>query len=107
LRPTATATATPVAPATATPPPTATATPEPVTPDEPVPVRCPNLRAPEEVIQAALGNPAAVKGWGMLCNPNVPFDPINNRWRTSLSLENPGAPYNPLTNALEYKCGCR
>ncbi len=73
----------------------------------PSPTACPNLRAPATVVRAALADPAAVAGWGQLCNPNAPFHPVNNGYRTSLGLRNPNEPYDVLGNPPEYRCGCR
>ncbi len=73
----------------------------------PEPIACPNLDAPQDAIAAAIAHPEAVAGWGELCNPGVPFDPLNNAYRTALNLQNPNLAYNPVTNGLVFKCGCR
>jgi hypothetical protein len=73
----------------------------------PQPVACPNLRAPQDAIDAAIAHPEAVVGWGELCNPGLPFDPLNNTYRTSLNLQNPNLAYDPVSNGLVFKCGCR
>ncbi|MFI0606278.1 MAG: hypothetical protein ACH37Z_00100 [Anaerolineae bacterium] len=73
----------------------------------PQPIACPNLHAPQDAIDAAIAHPEAVAGWGELCNPGVPFDPLNNGYRTALNLQNPNLAYNPVTNGLVFKCGCR
>jgi hypothetical protein len=62
-------------------------------------------RVPRAVVDAALANPEYVRGWGELCNPSLPPSPINIS-RRMLSLQNIGAPYNPVSNPLVYKCGC-
>lgn len=73
----------------------------------PKPIACPNLHAPQEAIDAAMAHPETVAGWGDLCNPGVPFDPVNNGYRTALNLQNPNLAYDPVTNGLVFKCGCR
>ena len=102
-------------PTTATTPPTAsptaplpTATPTPTPWGASVdPRACPRLRAPAQAIQAALANPAAVYGWQMLCNPNVPHHPVHNTRRIWLQLRDPNLAYHPVANDLVYGCGCR
>lgn len=73
----------------------------------PAPTACPNLKAPAAVVEAAIRNPEVVNGWGMLCNPNTPYDPVNNGYRSSLNLRNPNEPYDGAGNPVEYRCGCR
>lgn len=73
----------------------------------PAPTACPGLKAPADVVRAALAEPSAVGGWGQLCNPNTPFHPVNNPYRATLGLRNPNAPYDRLGNPVEYRCGCR
>lgn len=61
---------------------------------------------PYAVIGSAGANPSSVRGYGELCNPNVPPSPVNVR-RYSLDLSNPGIPYHPTFNTLVWRCGCR
>ena len=76
------------------------------TPDVAV-VPCPFLtnRVPAAAVNAAVGNPSMVYGYGLLCNPAVRPSPFNN-YRTRLSLLVPGKPYHPTYNSLVLKCGC-
>lgn len=73
----------------------------------PQPIACPTLHAPQDAIDAAIAHPEAVAGWGELCNPGLPFHPLNNGYRTALNLQNPNLAYDPATNGLVFKCGCR
>jgi len=71
------------------------------------PFVCPNLRVPQADIEAALADPERISGWGELCNPNVPYHPISNGYRTALRLRNPNLGYHPVFNSLVFGCGCR
>ncbi len=91
---------TPTTPSATTPPPTA---------DPSVgAAACPGLdtRVPAAALNAAVANKDSVSGWGMACNPNVPYNPVSNPWRTKLSLRNVNVPYHPIYNGLVWKCGC-
>lgn len=70
---------------------------------------CPQIegRVPDDVIQKALEHPETVRGWGELANPNIPFHPVFNIFRTSLTLQNPSLPFHPLNNSLVFMAGCR
>lgn len=69
---------------------------------------CPGLdrRVPAAVLQARLAQPETLGGWGERCNPALPVGPFNG-YRTSLRLQNPSRPYQPLFNDLVLRCGCR
>jgi hypothetical protein len=62
-------------------------------------------RVPVAAINDAVANAAAVYGYGMLCQPNVPPNPWNGL-RNKLSLRNPAVPYHPVYNGLVWSCGC-
>jgi hypothetical protein len=62
-------------------------------------------QVPASAIAAALANPDRVYGWGQRCNPSRPPDRFNVQ-REWLSLRSPDVPFNPLSNSLQYKCGC-
>lgn len=53
----------------------------------------------------ALFEPEKVRGYGELCNANIPGSPYNSTKRY-LQLLDPGKPFHPLYNPLVYKCGC-
>jgi hypothetical protein len=69
---------------------------------------CPGLDTivPPAAIAAAMANPDKVLGYCQLMNPNVPESPWNVR-RSYLALHNPGLQYNPMSNSVEFKAGCR
>jgi hypothetical protein len=100
---------TPTTPTTTTPttPTTVTPTTPPTTPPPPPAEACDFLagKAPAQAIADAIGNPASVFGYQMLCNPNVLPSPFNTI-RSQLSMSNPAKPYHPLYNALVWSCGC-
>jgi hypothetical protein len=83
-----------------------TATP-PGQPPPPNPEVCPFIqnRVPAVVIQAAMANPAMVRGWHERCNPSAPPNPSNGL-RGSLSVLNIGVPFHPTFNPVVWKCGC-
>lgn len=62
-------------------------------------------QVPNAVINAALGNPASVNGWGQTCNPNLAQSPANPL-RGWLGLQNRAVPYHPLFNSVIWRCGC-
>lgn len=105
--PTATSTAgTPVATNTSTgPQPTSQAT---WVPPACEPKVCSGLdtMVPPAAIAAAMANPDKVMGHCKLMNPNVAESPWNVR-RSWLTLHNMGLPYNPISNGVEFKAGCR
>jgi hypothetical protein len=85
----------------------------PATPSAPAPLppgvvfqACPQLaaRAPAQVIQYALANPHAIRGYGERRNPNVPYSPFNP-YRTWLTLQDMGKPWNKC-NTVVWKAGC-
>ena len=100
-QPTATATARPTRTAT----PTATPGPSPIA--TPISEACTFIlsRVPAAAINAALANPAAVRGWNQLGNPGLPRSPANPP-RRRLSILNIASPYHPIFNPLVYKVGC-
>lgn len=61
---------------------------------------------PIQALMWALSHDSQVYGYGMACNPNVPFNPVSNPMRSHLALRNPNVPYHPMFNALVWKCGC-
>lgn len=69
---------------------------------------CPQIegKAPADVIQKAMDDPASVGGWGELLDPGKPYNELSNPYRTSLTLQNQGVPYNPMSNSLVFKAGC-
>lgn len=83
-----------------------TATP-PGQPAPPTPQVCPFIqnRVPSVIIQAAMADPATVRGWYERCNPSAPPSPSNGL-RGWLSLLNIGVPYHPTYNPVVWKCGC-
>jgi hypothetical protein len=109
--PTPTATLPPPPTATHTPPPTrtprATASPTPFGTPAAEAHACDFVlrRVPRVAIDAALANPAQVRGWLEPLNPGLPIGP-GNPLKTWLSLQNIAAPYHPLFNALVFKVGC-
>lgn len=62
---------------------------------------------PQDAMDAAIAHPEAVAGWGELCNPGLPFHPLNNGYRTALNPQNPNLAYDPASNGLVFTCGCR
>jgi hypothetical protein len=63
-------------------------------------------RVPDEAVEKAVEHPEEISGWGELANPNVPYHPVQNTYRTSLTLQNRNVPFHPLNNSLVYKAGC-
>jgi hypothetical protein len=68
---------------------------------------CPQLTTtvPAALQQLALAEPWRFRGYGELRNPNVPYHPMWNTYRTWLSLENIGMPYSRC-NPVKWKAGC-
>lgn len=64
-----------------------------------------NKGIPQGVIDDALENPSTISGWGERCNPSVPLGPFNS-FKTSLSLQRLGVPYDRTFNPVVYRCGC-
>ncbi|MFN8423697.1 MAG: hypothetical protein U0470_10085 [Anaerolineae bacterium] len=62
---------------------------------------------PVAVYMHALAHADHVSGYGLRCNPNVPFNPVSNPFRSSLQLANPNLTYHPLFNSVVWRCGCR
>lgn len=87
---------------------TKTTTPPPTVPPTPGAEACPGLetKAPAAAINAAIANAQQVSGYGMACNPNVPWNPVVNPYRSHLSLRNVNLPYHPVYNGFVWKCGC-
>jgi hypothetical protein len=106
VTPTTPAPGTPTTPAPGTPT-TRTPTSPPTTPPPPPAEACAYLstQVPAQAIADAIANPASVRGYQMLCNPNVAPSPFNTV-RSRLSMQNPAKPYHPLFNALVWSCGC-
>jgi hypothetical protein len=107
-QPTPTSTVVATTPAVTVTPPTGTAeTPTPVPTVPPSEKVCEFIigKVPPQVISAALASASSVRGYGLLCNPNLPESGWNHE-RTNLSMEHTGLPYHPLYNSLEWKCGC-
>lgn len=99
--------------ATATPAPFATPTPMPPYPPPSgggpgIPIEDTRLggRVPSADVAAALANPDQIAGWGVPRNPNIPYNPYLNPYRTCLTLRNLAVPYHPTYNKLVYKAGC-
>jgi hypothetical protein len=63
-------------------------------------------RVPQSVIDAAMANPQDVPGWNQLRNPNAPFHPVYNPYRTCLTLQNPNQAYHPVFNPVVFRAGC-
>lgn len=98
--------------ATPAPPPIPTPTPIPAYPPpggSGMPIEDTRLggRVPSADIAAALTNPDTISGWGVPRNPNIPYDPYFNPYRTCLTLRNLGVPYHPVYNRLVFKAGCQ
>lgn len=53
-----------------------------------------------------MADPARVYGWGIPRNPNIPYDPVFNPYRTCLQLRNMGVPFHPVYNPLVFTAGC-
>lgn len=89
-----------------TPPPAPTPDPNPGGPGSLVYQPCPKLtgRVPATVLQYALANPHAIRGYGLLRNPNVPGNPWNT-YRTRLSLVDWGKPWSAC-NSVVWTAGC-
>jgi hypothetical protein len=89
-----------------TPPPAPTPDPRPGAPGSLVYQPCPKLtgRVPATVLQYAIANPHAIRGYGVLRNPNVPANPWN-AYRTWLSLVDWGKPWS-VCNSVVWTAGC-
>jgi hypothetical protein len=89
-----------------TPPPTPSPDPRPGGPAGLVYRPCPRLaaRVPASVLQYALANPHAIRGYGELRNPAIPANPYN-KYRTWLSLVDWGKPYSRC-NSVAWTAGC-
>ena len=68
---------------------------------------CPQLlkAIPQAVQDAALAEPWRVRGFNEKSNPNIPFHPLWNPYRTWLSLRDPRQPYS-ICNTPLWKSGC-
>jgi hypothetical protein len=68
---------------------------------------CPQLanRVPASVQQDAMAAPYRYYGYALLQNPNVPFHPVWNVYRTWLTLLDYGKPWSPC-NPVVWKSGC-
>ena len=68
---------------------------------------CPQIagKIPAAVEVHAVAAPWEVYGYGMLRNPNVPYHPMWNSYRTWLSLRNMSVPYSRC-NSVVWKAGC-
>jgi hypothetical protein len=68
---------------------------------------CPQVtgRIPQALEQMAVTEPWKFRGYGELRNPNVPYHPMFNTYRTWLSLENMNVPYHRC-NPVVWKSGC-
>lgn len=68
---------------------------------------CPQLlkAIPQAVQDAALAEPWRVRGFNEKSNPNIPFHPLWNPYRTWLSLRDPRQPYS-ICNPPLWKAGC-
>ena len=69
---------------------------------------CPGIRnrVPNAVLSSAVANPGSIENFGQLCNPSLPPS-IWNVERRLLALLNPGTPYHPLYNSVQWKCVCQ
>lgn len=68
---------------------------------------CPQVSKviPQGVQDAAVAEPWRVYGYGLKSNPNIPFHPLWNPYRTWLSLRDPRQPYS-VCNMPVWKSGC-
>lgn len=68
---------------------------------------CPQLlkAIPQAVQDAAVAEPWRVYGFNQKSNPNIPFHPLWNPYRTWLSLRDPRQPYS-ICNTPLWKAGC-
>jgi hypothetical protein len=68
---------------------------------------CPQMasKIPAEVQQTALAQPWMVYGYNMRQNPNIPYHPLWNPYRSWLSLRDWVYPYGPC-NTVVWKSGC-
>lgn len=68
---------------------------------------CPQTtgRIPPAVEVHAVAAPWEIYGYGMLRNPNTPYHPMWNSYRTWLSLRNPNVPHSRC-NPVVWKAGC-
>lgn len=68
---------------------------------------CPQVSKaiPQGVQDAAVAEPWRVYGYGQKANPNIPFHPLWNPYRTWLSLRDPRQPYS-VCNLPVWKSGC-
>ena len=62
---------------------------------------------PSTVIDEAVNAPSMIRGWMRLANQNVPYHPVDNPYRRSLTVRYSGLPYHRLFNGLEFKPGCQ
>jgi hypothetical protein len=60
---------------------------------------------PSAIQQQAIASPWTAYGYGMRLNPNVPYHPLWNPYRTSLTLLDYGKPWSPC-NPVVWKNGC-
>jgi hypothetical protein len=68
---------------------------------------CPQMTTapPQAIQQMAIAEPYKFRGYGELRNPNVPYHPLFNTYRTWLSLTNFSVPYSRCNPAI-WKAGC-
>lgn len=68
---------------------------------------CPQTtgKIPPAVEVHAVAAPWEIYGYGMLRNPNVPYHPMWNSYRTWLSIRNPNVPYSRC-NPVVWSAGC-
>lgn len=68
---------------------------------------CPRLasRVPMAVQQHALAEPWTIYGYNMRLNPNTPYHPLWNPYRTQLGLLNPNLEYHAC-NPVVWKAAC-
>lgn len=68
---------------------------------------CPQLSTviPQSVQDLAVAEPWRINGYGQKANPNIPFHPLWNPYRTWLSLRDPRQPYS-ICNLPVWKSGC-
>lgn len=69
---------------------------------------CPRMstRIPAAIQAQALAEPWSIAGYGRLLNPNKPYHPLWNTYRSSLMLRNPNVPYS-ICNTAVWKAGCQ
>jgi hypothetical protein len=68
---------------------------------------CPQIvnKVPAAIQQEALASPWKVYGYGQRLNPNVPYHPLWNPYKTWLTILDYGKPWNPC-NPIVWKAGC-